>query len=302
MSVIIGTSGPDSLTGTAGADLILGLGGADFITGREGNDTILGGSGNDTIAGDNSPPPGGPITPSDFGPLPAQFGGTPGNNLIFAGPGDDVVRAGFGADTVFGGPGNDTIFGYGAFGGSPTAQGSVIAADGPDHLFGGPGNDLIYGGGGNDLLDGGPGNDTLVGGLGVDTLIGGPGHDVFVFGRSVEPGADIFGPDTGVGPGNRDLILDFHHGQDVLDLRAYQNPFPGSGGQPAPVFLGTGPFEASFALQVRYEIEGGNTVVQFASPFGAPPSGTPPQVPEAPTGEIELAGVHHLQASDFILT
>jgi Ca2+-binding RTX toxin-like protein len=308
MAVITGRPGPDTLTGTAETDLIFGRGGADFISGREGDDAIFAGPGDDTIAGDNIPIPAlggqlgtGPYISVDFGPYPPRFGGTPGNNLIFAGSGDDSVLAGFGADTVLGGAGNDTINGYGAAGVSPSGNAAIINAEGPDFLFGGAGDDLLRGGGGGDLLDGGPDQDTLVGGVDVDTLIGGTGPDVFVFGRNLEPFTSSFALDTGVGPGNRDLILDFHEGQDQLDLAGYRNFFPGTDGQPPPVFRGTDPFEASFALQVRYQVEDGRTVVQFSAPFGTPPPGTPPTVPEAPTGEIELAGEHRLRAEDFIL-
>jgi Ca2+-binding RTX toxin-like protein len=281
MAVIIGTPGPDdNLRGTAEADIIFALGGADNVQGRQGDDIILAGPGNDTIFGDNGLP--------DLGPVPVRFGGTPGNNLIVAGPGDDMVTAGFGADTVFGGTGNDTINGYGAFGAEPTATAEVIGADGPDRLFGEQGDDLLRGGGGGDLLDGGNDNDTLIGGRGVDTLFGGAGHDVFAFGRNLEPFTFSFTPDTGIGPGNRDLVVDFHQGQDRLDLSGYNV-------QGAPVFLGMNPFGPGEALQVRFEIEADHTVVQFLSPFGG-------SIPPGPTGEIELVGVHHLTADDFILT
>jgi Ca2+-binding RTX toxin-like protein len=301
MALTTGTPSPDTLTGTAEADLIFGRGGADFLSGREADDVILAGAGDDTIAGDNIPVPGVPVGPSDvlFGPFPARFGGTPGNNLILAGLGDDSILAGFGADIVFGGAGNDTIDGYGAFGGSVVATAEVIAADGSDWLFGGRGADLIRGGGSNDLLHGNRGNDTLVGGRGVDTLIGDAGEDVFVFGRSLEPFTFGLAPDTGVGPGNRDAILDFRQGEDKLDLSAYRvitNP----GGSP-PVFLGTDPFEASFAPQVRYTIEDDRTVVQVFSLSSLPEPGTPLSVPEASTGEIELVGKYCLVVDDFIL-
>ncbi|MDO9707193.1 hypothetical protein [Paracraurococcus lichenis] len=302
MAFIPGTAAADTLVGTDGSDLILGHGGADFLVGRPGNDVIFGGPQNDTIAGDNIPLPGGPLGQDVFGPYPAQFGGTPGNNLIIAGAGDDSVHAGFGADTVLGGPGNDTLIGYGAAGVSPSGNAGIIRADGPDLLDGGPGDDLLRGGGGADTLLGGAGDDTLIGGTGVDVLAGGPGHDVFLFGRQLEPFAsDPITPDTGVGPGNRDVILDFQDRQDVIDLTHYLNFFPPPEGQPPAVFLGTDPFTATGALQVRYEIEDGNTIVQIVAPFGSPPPGTPPSVPEGPTQEIELVGVHHLQACDVIL-
>src|SRR5215218_2002368 len=101
MALITGRLRPGPLTCTAGADLIFGRDGADFISGREGSDAIFAGRGDDTVAGDNTPLPGGPTRPDDFGPYPPRFGGTPGDNLIFAGPGNDVVRAGFGTDVVF---------------------------------------------------------------------------------------------------------------------------------------------------------------------------------------------------------
>jgi Ca2+-binding RTX toxin-like protein len=304
MALITGRPGSDTLTGTAKTDLILGRGGADFISGREANDTILGGSDDDTIAGDNAPLPGASSGTGDaFGPFPPSSGGTPGNNLIFAGSGSDSILAGFGADVVFGGAGNDTIDGYGSFADSPSGAAGVIAADGNDWLFGGSGDDLIRGGGGDDLLHGGGGNDTLIGGVGVDTLIGGAGCEVFVFGRRLEPftSAVEFPLDTGTGPGNRDLIVDFRQGKDQLDVSAYQNILARPGVPDEPIFLGTDPFIASYAPQIRYQIDDGRTVVQVSAPLGNPPGGLPPRVPGGPGAEIELVGEHQLGADDFIL-
>ena len=142
MALIIGTPNPDPLRGTANADLIFGFGGGleTLVAGGSGDDIIFGGSGNDSITGDNSGRAGfrlndssiggdstGPVVTGDTGPLPSQFGGTPGNNLIFAGSGDDAVIAGFGASTVFGGAGDDTILGYGTAAVSPSGTAGVIA-------------------------------------------------------------------------------------------------------------------------------------------------------------------------------
>lgn len=120
-----------------------------------------------------------------------------------------------------------------------------------------------------------------------------------MYGLGLEPGVSGFASrrDTGVGPGDRDVILDFQQGQDLLDLSNYRPSSPGPG-EPLPpsLFLGTDPFEDVVALQVRYDIQNGHTVVQFYAPTG-PLLSVPP-----PTGEIELAGVHHLRAEDFVLT
>lgn len=305
MAVLIGTPDSDTLIGADEIDVILGRGGADVLSGREGDDIILAGLGDDRIAGDNSPLPDGSGESDEdpFGPLPPEFGGTPGDNLIFAGPGDDSVAAGFGADIVVGGAGNDTIDGYGTFEDSPSGAAGVIVADGPDRLFGRNGDDLIRGGGGDDLLHGGNGMDTLVGGVGVDTLIGGEDADVFVFGRRLEPftSAVEWPLDTGVGSGDRDLVLAFRQGEDKLDLSAYENILARPGVPSEPVFLGTDPFVASFAPQIRYEIEDGRTVVQIVAPLGNPPGGLEPPVPDGPGAETELVGEHHLTADDIIL-
>ncbi|MCB4821858.1 calcium-binding protein [Roseicella aerolata] len=305
MAWITGTQAADTLLGTAGQDVLIGRGAADFLSGGEEDDIILGGAGDDTIGGDNLPLPGsvspwGPTPPGETPEFPSGRGaflGKVGNNLILAGGGDDSVVAGFGADTVLGGSGNDTIEGYGAVYLYSRVPNAWINTDGPDLLHGGPGDDLLRGGGGDDRLHGGRGNDTLVGGVGVDTLVGGPGGDVFAFGR---PYAGQFVAETGVGPGQRDVILDFEQHQDRIDLTGFASL---AAGQAAPLFLGTQPFVASWALQVRYAIEGDRTLVQFvAAPIGgAPEDGTPPPVPDGPTGEIELSGIHHLRAADFIL-
>ncbi len=148
---------------------------------------------------------------------------------------------------------------------------------------------------GADLLLGGAGDDSIDGGGGDDWLRSGAGRDVFVF-ASGSP----FGPsDTGVGPDARDIVLDFHQGEDRIDLRGYANTVVP--GQPS-AFLGEGAaFGPSLALQVRSVVEDGHTMVQFVAVFGDPGPGIPLPRPTGPNGEIELAGVHHLTAADFIL-
>jgi Ca2+-binding RTX toxin-like protein len=288
----------ESRTGTEGSDILFGTRAADLIGGLAGDDIIIAKGGNDRIYGDNIGEPDG----DGVGPLPPEFGGTPGNNVILAGRGDDFVVAGFGADVVLGGAGNDEIRGYGADDAPTDAASTLIRSkDGADRLFGEGGDDNIDGGGSDDLLFGGKGADTLTGGRGVDTMAGGADADVFVFIHNVqalsleEPNVVTSALDTGVGEGNRDVVLDFHQGEDKLDVSQLR-PLGRAGVLP-PEFLGTDPFEGILPLQVRYEIEDDRTIVQFFTYFGNPTQLPPPS---EPAGEIELAGVFHLTADDFI--
>lgn len=67
---------------------------------------------------------------------------------------------------------------------------------------------------------GGIGNDTIVAGTGKDVMTGGPGADVFVFNTAAS---------AGIGSG-RDVITDFTHGVDDIDLRALHTSFNGTAG------------------------------------------------------------------------
>jgi hypothetical protein len=174
----------------------------------------------------------------------------------------------------------------------------LTGTDGTDVVFGFSGADFIAGGEGDDAIFAGPGSDTLVGGVGVDTLIGGSGADVFRFGWVME-NSFVF-VDSGVGEGNRDVILDFHQGQDKLDLSGYRNILARPGVPSELVFLNTDPFEASFTPQVRYVVEDGYTLVQVDTTLGNPPSHVEPR--PGPNVEIKLVGEYQLRLDDFILS
>ena len=277
MAFIIGTPAADTLNGSAAADLILGRGGADALVGGTGADTLFGGGGDDVITGQRN-------VPLDF---------TMDGNLILGGAGADTVFAGLGGDTILGGPGDDRLFGgFDSSGFSQGGAGNLNRDDRPDLILGGAGHDSIDGNGGGDTILGGAGDDTIRGALGADVIAGGPGHDRFVFQRINDASID-----SPPGEGARDVILDFRHGADVIDLGFYLSPgfvFP----KLEPVFLGTAPFQASQALQVRYDIEGDRTIVQFYSVLG---TALPTADIAGATGEIELVGRHHLTAADFLL-
>lgn len=104
--------------------------------------------------------------------------------------------------TITGTPDNDTLPG--------TNRPDDIHGDwGDDFLQGLGGDDILWGDGGLDRLHGGNGNDLLLGGAGRDKLYGGAGNDTFQF---------LASTDSGVG--NLDIIYDFEHGIDKIDVRA----------------------------------------------------------------------------------
>lgn len=272
---LLGSDGPDSIdarggndraSGDSGDDLIVGRNGDDFLTGdgrfavppggafgTSGDDTVVGGAGNDTIFGDAFY-------------IANDTGDRAGSNLLRGGAGADSVTGGYGADTIHGGSGDDFIRGYG--GAVPSFSGSVFArnADFGDLLLGGSGNDTIDGGGGADTIRGGTGADSLVGGVGNDLLAGGKGADTFSFGIS----GVTRQPDTGQGRGNRDVVLDFHTGEDRLDLSGFEGA----------------------AVRWMYDGARDETVVRIANRSGGP---------SAPELEIELRGVRHLSGDDIIV-
>jgi serralysin len=63
----------------------------------------------------------------------------------------------------------------------------------------------------NDKISGGGGKDTIVGGIGRDTLTGGAEKDTFIFGTLA---------DSGIDAATRDLITDFKHLTDKIDVSA----------------------------------------------------------------------------------
>ena len=78
----------------------------------------------------------------------------------------------------------------------------VHGGDGNDEVRGRQGDDVLTGDDGNDLLKGGKDDDTLLGGAGRDDLKGGRGKDIFAF------------------EAEKDAILDFVRGKDLIDLSA----------------------------------------------------------------------------------
>jgi parallel beta-helix repeat protein len=160
------------------------------------------------------------------------FGGSGGNNMLFAGPGqttivgggngDQLIAAGAAGDQLYGGAGNETLSGsngggsdvlvagsgnalmFGGTGANTIAGGSgastVVAGTGASTVFAGSGPMLLFGGAGALLFAGGAnGGSTVVGGTGVATLFGSSGGHNMLFGGT--------GAATMVGGGSGDQLI-----------------------------------------------------------------------------------------------
>jgi Ca2+-binding RTX toxin-like protein len=83
---------------------------------------------------------------------------------------------------------------------------------GANNLEGEEGNDKLTGRDGADTLVGDDGNDKLIGGAGADTLTGGAGADHFIYAAAADSNKQ------------RDVITDFTHKTDKLDISALKLP------------------------------------------------------------------------------
>ncbi|HRX37318.1 MAG TPA: M10 family metallopeptidase C-terminal domain-containing protein, partial [Aestuariivirga sp.] len=161
-----------------------------------------------------------------------------------------------------------------------------------DQFDGGDGNDLLHGQGGDDLLRGQgdddqlfgeAGNDELRGDQGQDVLNGGDGHDVYYGGGDADTFKFSSASDTAKGA-QRDIIMDFELGIDVIDLQGVFGP-PGT----TILFIGSNGFNNT-AGELRAVVNtDGNTVISgdidgdHSSDF-----------------QIELFGAFMLTGGDFI--
>ncbi len=257
-----GNYGDNTLNGNDGANRLAGLAGNDDLRGGSGDDVLLGGTGNDLLFGDE----GDDLLRGGAGD--DSLWDTSGSNELRGGAGNDGFLLATGGDTVYGGRGTDTVsYGLSAFqplvvdlqvqeNNAGDAYGSrffgienVSGGYGDDTLRGDGGANRLSGGAGDDQLSGRGGADTLAGGDGADRLTGGAGADIFAFFRTAESVA-----------GQRDRILDFAQGTDLIDLSGVDADTAATGDQ-AFTFIGSAAFSGT-AGELRAVAGTASTVVR----------------------------------------
>jgi serralysin len=237
MAIHYGTNADELIDFTTNAASQYGLG-DDRVVGRGGNDWIATGAGNDFLDGGD----GVFNTYLDGDGDDTVLGGT-GEDRVHVDAGNDIYYGEGGIDTLFfdtihhgidgyrdnyqgvridlavtkaqdfGQLGVDRFFGfedvYGSFGND-----AIFGTNGSNGLDGFYGNDALYGRGGNDILNGDRGADTIVGGLGQDTMY--TGDSLVDNQRDIVRYESL--KDSGTTASTRDVISEFKHGLDKIDL------------------------------------------------------------------------------------
>lgn len=318
MATINGTTGNDMLTGLinennfiqglAGDDTLTGANLKDQLSGGDGSDTLFGGAGDDVLYGSVPLQGASPNDGSDLlkgGAGDDALHGDNGNDRLEGSIGNDHLNGGVGDDVLIGGAGNDTysidssgdVIIEGVNGGIDTVYSDTSIKLGanvenlqfdftfaPTTLNGtGNGLDNILGGGNFDnVLNGAGGDDTLEGNRGADTLIGGNGADVFDYNATQHSSLTA-----------SDLIVDFAHLVDTIDLRTIDADTKAAGNQ-AFEFIGSRGFsgDAGECRFVKVDGAGTNDFTKVQVDVDGD------RVADL---QITLKGLHNLTAVDFEL-
>jgi Ca2+-binding RTX toxin-like protein len=320
-----GNSLNNTLVGNAGSNLLNGGAGNDYMVGGAGDDTfVVAASGDQTIEAANGGVDTvrsyiNWTLADNVERLELQGSGNLSgagnalNNTLVGNTGDNLLNGGAGDDHMVGGAGNDifivdasgdqvieaanggidTVRSYidwvladnverlELFGSALNSTGNafnntLVGRAGVNVFDGNDGDDYLTAGAGNDTLYGGGGSDRLVGGAGADILFGGAGNDFFRY-EAVT--------DSLVGPGMRDTIMDFTHGEDKISLHALRADI----GNQAFSFIGTAAF-SGVAGEFRYTNYGGNVIIDA-------------DVNGDSTADMQIlvAGTTYMTGTDFIL-
>jgi Ca2+-binding RTX toxin-like protein len=254
------------LTGNAAANVLNGMGGADQMTGGLGNDTY---------------------TVDNAGDVVTEASSTGGIDLV-----NSSITHVLGNNVE-----NLMLTGTANISGTGNTLANVITGNsGNNTLSGGARNDTINGGSGNDVLNGDANNDTLNGGSGVDVLTGGTGRDIMTGGTSGDDFDFNAVNEGGKTAATRDIITDFVHGSDDIDLSTIDARSTMAGNQAFTFLAANGAAFTGAAGQLRWFQE---------NPAG---SATDKTIIEGDVNgdakadfQIQLAGLKTLTASDFVL-
>ncbi len=320
----------ENIAGSDYADRLTGNAGANVLDGGLGNDTLAGGAGNDTYVIDTLKDvvtelsgQGVDLIQSsiNYSLLDTDGAGAYGanvENLQLLGAGNinatgnalgNVIYANSGVNLIDGGLGIDTVSylyasttgktGVGLnlsllnVAGEAIASGisgadhvksveNIVGSNYADSLTGNAGNNLLEGELGNDILSGGAGNDILTGGAGADKLTGGAGNDIFDFNAL---------PDSGITSASWDIITDFVHGQDKIDLSTLDANALTTTVNEAFAFIGSAAFSNNATGQLRYDYDAASASGML---YGSTDADT------AAEFAIQLTGVSSLTATDMV--
>ena len=244
-----------SIVGTTAGDLIFAAGGSDVVRGGGGDDIIFGESGDDVLFGDEN------------------------NDILLGGTGQDTMDGGTGTDTVdYSGESFGVVVDLSInFGGNPSGAGFDTLKS-IENVFATNASDTIFGSSANNKILGLNGNDVIAGKFGSDTMTGGGGADKFSYSSASE---------SLPGSASHDIITDFVHGVDKIDLHSIDAVQSLTGDQ-AFKFIGTGNF--GFEGDLRVVFTNGNTLIQGNT-----------DTDSTPEFEIQLSGLHTISSTDFTL-
>jgi Ca2+-binding RTX toxin-like protein len=154
--------------------------------------------------------------------------GGPGADNLYGGTGNDIYHVDNAGDQLIelAGEGNDVAIATVSFTLSANVERLYLSGSGAidgkgnaleNTLVGNSAANLLEGGAGRDTLIGGKGDDILSGNAGGDVLTGGAGNDAFRFAGAY------------AAAGEMDVVRDFVHGADHIELEYYYFAAIGSG-------------------------------------------------------------------------
>ena len=214
-----------------------------------------------------------------------SLSGLGGNDYLKGLGGKDNLSGGASSDLLDGGTANDTLNGgsgtdFALFGGSTAVVVDLSLAN--DTAKRGSETDKLIsiegaiGSSAGDTFKGDANANWFQGGLGKDTATGGGGRDLYDFNAVAE---------SGVGGGNRDVITDFAHLADKIDLMGIDADTAVAGNQ---AFRWVGTAALTGPGEVGFFTSGGNTIIRGSNDADA-----------ATEFESQLNGMRTLTVDDF---